>query len=148
MILICQWEVSGEIASGVKCNDLLSSVPLDPLGRCHHKRSRSVIALTIFQSRLWYFRLQRGSVVLTVLTVFTGPAPAPESGGSGEEGHDLSELGSVTRGRAHRNMATVTQLHIWNNKFQLTFWSTKQQWKFFINYVTAILYPRNRLVVV
>ena len=49
MILICQWEVSGEIASGVKCNDLLSSVPLDPLGRCHHKRSRSVIALTIFQ---------------------------------------------------------------------------------------------------
>ena len=49
MILICQWEVSGEIASGVKCNDLLSSVPLDPLGRCHHKRSRSVIALAIFQ---------------------------------------------------------------------------------------------------
>ena len=51
---------------------------------------------------------------------------------AGVVSHDLSELGSVTRGRAHRNMATVTQLHIWNNKFQLTFWSTKQQWKFFI----------------
>ena len=49
MILMCHWAVSGEIASGVKCNDLLSSVPFDPLGRCHHKRSRSVIALAIFQ---------------------------------------------------------------------------------------------------
>ena len=86
MILICQWEVSGKIASGVKCNDLLSSVPLDPLGRCHHKRSRSVIALTIFQIMIFQIAAWlRRSVVLTVLTVFTGPAPAPESGGSGGE---------------------------------------------------------------
>ena len=145
MILICQWEVSGEIASGVKCNDLLSSVPLDPLGRCHHKRSRSVIALTIFQIMIFQIAAWLRGPHSPHRFHWAGPGP-----GSGEWREWWSMIcpnWAQLHGAGH--IGTWRPWHNFISEIISSNWHSDQQSssESFL-YVTAILYPRNSLVVV